>query len=166
MFNDNKKLKLTSFNDNSSNYDNKSSNYEIYMKKNSNKGVTALKEIESLKSEIQNALKNNIVLLNNEDILSENNNNDLYNKEDKNKNKVNNFNGNQTGGFGNQIDKIEKEKDIEEINDYVNNNKSQNNNNNKKTIMQNERRVKDYQLNDKSSEGTNKRKPFDKFNFN
>ena len=67
MFNDNKKLKLTSFNDNSSNYENKSSNYEIYMKKNSNKGVTALKEIESLKSEIQNALKNNIVLLNNEE---------------------------------------------------------------------------------------------------
>ena len=136
------------------------------MKKNSNKGVTALKEIESLKSEIQNALKNNIVLLNNEDILSENNNNNLCDKEDKNENKINNFNGNQTGGFGNQIDKIEKEKDIEEINDYVNNNKSQNNNNNKKTIMQNERRVKDYQLNDKSSEGTNKRKPFDKFNFN
>ena len=161
MFNDNKTLKLTSFNDNS-NYDVKSTNYKrSIIKNNKNKGVSALKEIERLKNEIQNALKNNVVLLNdNEDILSENNYNNIKNKEDK---RINNFNSNQTGGFGKQINnniEIEKEIDIE-----YNNNQSQNNNYQKSVCVQNERRIKDYRLNDKSTEDTYKRKPFDKFNF-
>ena len=162
IFNDNKKLKLTSFNDNL-NYDSKSTNYDKNIKKNNNKGTTALKEIEFLKNEIQNALKNNVVLLNNEDILSDNNN---YNdREDKNN--INNFKPNQTGGFENQINNNEKEKDFEERNEieynYIQN---ENNNYTKSVCIQNEKRIKDYQLNDKSNEEINKRKPFDKFNFN
>ena len=163
IFNDNKKLKLTSFNDNL-NYDSKSTNYDKNIKKNNNKGTkSALKEIEFLKNEIQNALKNNVVLLNNEDVLSDNNN---YNdREDKNN--INNFKPNQTGGFENQINNNEKEKDFEERNEieynYIQN---ENNNYTKSVCIQNEKRIKDYQLNDKSDEEINKRKPFDKFNFN
>ena len=60
MFNENKTLKLASFNDNVE-------NKTINIPKNKNKkfkGAIILKEIESLKSEIQNTLKNNVVILN------------------------------------------------------------------------------------------------------
>ena len=67
--------------------------------------------------------------------------------------------------------KKKKNEDEKEINleyEEQNNNNSNNiNNNYKKTVIQNEKRVKDYQINgnDKSSEEINKRKPFDKIIF-
>ena len=171
MFNENKKIKIPIFNDGVSNGDTKSTNYEKIKIKKSNKGITALKEIENLKNEIQNALKNNIVILNNnEDILSDN---ILYNKEKRKSINTNKFPANETGGFEKQLSCVEKEKneDEKEINleyEEQNNNNSNNiNNNYKKTVIQNEKRVKDYQINgnDKSSEEINKRKPFDKIIF-
>ena len=166
---ENKKLKLAPSTDNASNADSKSTNYEKISKKNNNKGISALKEIEILKNEIQNALKTNIVILNNnEDILSDNHYyNDIYNKKKENKDKINNFSGNRTGGFGNnKLNDIKKEEPEEDnVIDY---NKIENNNEYKKTVcFQNERRVKDYQINgnDKSSEEINKRKPFEKIIF-
>ena len=142
MFNENKKLKLTAFKDN------KSINYD---KNRKNKGITALKEIENLKSEIQNALKNNVVVLNNDDIMSDNiqnNINDIY--------------ANRTGGFLNQSNNFQKIKDEE-----TRNNKRTNDNSEKTICFQSERKIKDYQLNieQKVNEENNKRKPFDKFNF-
>ena len=168
MFNDIKNLKLPVYND-SSNADTKSSNYEKNnFRKKTNKGASALKEIENLKSEIQNALKNNIVILNdNEDILTDYGK--LYNREEQKKTNTNSIPANQTGGFVNQINNVPREIEERKINDIEYKNKSSNNNNNnyKKTVcIQNERRIKDYQLNgNEISEETNKRKPFDKFNF-
>ena len=174
MFNENKKLKLPLFNNNTGDGDNKSTNYDKNITKKSNKGISALKEIESLKNEIQNVLKNNIVILNeNEDAISENN--IIYNKVNHKKNDINNFSANKTGGFVNQLNNLEKEKDEEQIDDIGNNNFDDNlnnnlnyNNNYKKTVcVQNETRIKDYQIsgNEKSSEETSKRKPFDKIIF-
>ena len=171
MFNEIKNLKLPVYN-NVNNADTKSSNYEKNdMRKKSNKGISALKEIENLKNEIQNALKNNIVILNdNEDILTDYGK--LYDREEPKKNNTNRFSANQTGGFSSQINSVPKEKEEGKINDIIyknenQNNNNKNNNNYKKTVcIQNERRIKDYQLNgSEMSEETNKRKPFDKFNF-
>ena len=156
MFNDNKKLKLTSFNDNS---ENKSINGPKNNK--SNKRSIALKEIESLKNEIQNALKNNIVILNdNEEI--QNNTNNILKKE---KNNELNFLAKQTGEFTNEKNNNEKD---EFGNNSQYNFQENNKNNYKKTVLlQSEPRSKDYQLisNDKLSEDSSKRKPFDKFIF-
>ena len=145
MFNENKKLKLTTFNDNK---DNKSINYD---KNRKNKGITALKEIENLKHEIQKALKNNIVAINDDDIKSN------YTKDN-----MNDFHANRTGGFSNQSNNFEKDKDEDAINDKRSNKCSE-----KTVCLQIERNIKDYQLNvsEKGNEETNKRKPFDKFNF-
>ena len=170
MFNENKNLQLPLYND-LNNADTKSSNYEKKnMRKKSNKGISALKEIENLKNEIQSALKNNIVILNdNEDILTDYGK--LYERDESKKNNTKKFSANQTGGFAFQINNVPKEKEEEgEINDIVYKNENQNNNNNneyKKTVcIQNERRIKDYQLNGSEiSEETKKRKPFDKINF-
>ena len=160
MFNDNKKLKLTSFNDNG---DNRSMNYEKNFKKKSNKGISALKEIEILKNDIQNALKNNIVILDdNNDILSDNN---LYNKEDIN----NNYNSisNRTGGFRKQTNNKQFENQEDILNNDMKSNNGSSYNYEKAVCLQNERRTKDYQLNvnEKSGEESNKRKPFDKIIF-
>ena len=145
MFNENKKLKLTTFNDNK---DNKSINYD---KNRKNKGITALKEIENLKHEIQKALKNNIVAINDDDIKSN------YTKDN-----MNDFHANRTGGFSNQSNNFEKDKDEDAINDKRSNKCSE-----KTVCLQIERNIMDYQLNvsEKGNEETNKRKPFDKFNF-
>ena len=166
MFNENKNLKLPLYND-FSNADTKS-NYEKNSKgKKSNKGISALKEIENLKNEIQNALKNNIVILNeNEDILTDYGK--LYNKEEsKKKNNNNKFSANKTGGFASEINNVPKEIEEGKIDDIENKNRTISNNGYKKTVcIQNERRIKDYQLNrSEISEESNKRKPFDKFNF-
>ena len=170
MFNENKKIKIPEFSD-ISNGDTKSCNYEkIKIKKSSNIGISALKEIENLKNEIQNVLKNNIVILNNnEDILSEN---ILYNREKEKLNNINKFPANKTGGFEKQLSNIEKEKDEDEdekeINLEYNEQNDNSNNKYKKTVcIQNEKRIKDYQINgnDKLSEEMNKRKPFDKIIF-
>ena len=164
---ENKKLKLGPFNENSSNLDTKSTNYEKIPRKKNNKGISALKEIEILKNEIQNALRTNIVILNNNgDALSDNHYyNDLLNKE--NQDKINNFSPNKTGSFENNIVNDIKREEPEENNDIEYKN-LENNNQYKKTVcLQNERRVKDYQINanDKSSDESNKRKPFDKIIF-
>ena len=143
--NENKKLKINTFGDNNSNNEKNSTN-EKKKKKN---GISALKEIESLKSEIQNALKNNIVLLNDIDDIKTN-----YYKNEKDEEM---FSAYQTGTFGKKVNYENKkeEKDDENKNIHV------------EKLLQNEQRDQDYKLkqNDNINEESTKRKPFDKIIF-
>ena len=172
MFNENKKSKLPIFHNNIVEGDNKSTNYERNIRKKSNKGISALKEIESLKIEIQNALKNKIVTLNdNENAIDENN--IIHNKINHQKNDINNFSSNKTGKFENQINILEKEEEQRanignnNLDNNLNKNLNYNNDDKKSICLQNETKVKDYQINgnDKSNEEASKRKPFDKIIF-
>ena len=125
-------------------------------KKNKN-GITALKEIENLKCEIQNALKNNIVILNDIDEMKAN-----YYKKEKDEEM---FSAYQTGRFGKKIDYEDKKAENESDNNIIN--KKNNNNYKIKNLLQKEQRIQDYQLkpNDNNNEDNTKRKPFDKIIF-
>jgi len=128
--------------------------YEKQKKKNNNgKGASALKEIENLKSEIQKALKNNIVILDIDDIK----NNYYKNEKDEEI-----FSAYQTGRFGKQVNNEDKGSEV-----ASNNEVNENNNINKKSIIQNEKRIQDYNLNknENINEESSKRKPFDKIIF-
>jgi len=153
IYNDTKKIKINSFGDNNSNNDKVSLN-EKKKKKNKN-GISALKEIENLKFEIQNALNNNIVILNDIDDIKKN-----YYKKEKDEEI---FSAYQTGSFA----KNTNYEDKKEEND--NDNLSQNEKNNYKIekLLQKEQRTQDYQLkqNDYINEENTKRKPFDKIIF-
>ena len=155
-FSENKRVKLNSFGDNYS-YNDRTSFNEKRMKKNKN-GITALKEIENLKCEIQNALKNNIVILNDIDEMRAN-----YYKREKDEEQ---FNAYETGKFGKQIN-YEEQKEENGNNQNLNDNKNNNNNYKIKKLIQKEHRVQDYQLkqNDNINEDNAKRKPFDKIIF-
>ena len=150
--NDTKKLKINSFGDNYSNYDKNSFN-EKKKKKNKN-GISALKEIENLKCEIQNALNNNIVLLNDIDDIKKN-----YYKKEKDEEI---FSAYQTGSFGKKTNYKDKKEENE-----INNNNKENKNYKVEKLIQKEQRVQDYQLkqNDNINEENSKRKPFDKIIF-
>ena len=156
IYNENKKMKLNSFGDNYSCNDKNSLN-EKKKKKNKN-GITALKEIENLKCEIQNALKNNIVILNDIDEMRTN-----YYQREKDEEM---FNAYETGKFGKQINYEEKKEDNGN-NQNLNENKINNNNYKIKKLIQKEQRIQDYQLkpNDNINEDNSKRKPFDKIIF-
>ena len=125
-------------------------------KKNKN-GITALKEIENLKCEIQNALKNNIVILNDIDEMKAN-----YYKNEKDEEM---FSAYQTGRFGKKTDYENKKQEKESDNNIIN--KKNNNNYKIKNLLQKEQRIQDYQLkqNDNINEDNSKRKPFDKIIF-
>ena len=127
--------------------------------KNNNRAV-ALKEIMNLKNEIQNALKNNIVVLN-EDLQTNTNYSELYKNNNENNNNNNNINvaARKTADFGAQLNYKEKE----EIGKNVGYNMGNENNYKKTVLLQSEKRIKDYQIN--PNEESSKRKPFDKFNF-
>ena len=102
--------------------------YEKQKKKNNNgKGASALKEIENLKSEIQKALKNNIVILDIDDIK----NNYYKNEKDEEI-----FSAYQTGRFGKKVNNEDKGSEV-----ASNNEVNENNNINKKSIIQNEKRI-------------------------
>ena len=152
--NDNKKLKILSFGNSGST--GSINNYEKITKKKNLKRISTLKEIEILKNEIQFALKNNIVLF-------DSNGNIIKNKTDLNEKK--NIPTNKKGDFLNSVNDTSKQKEKEEdtrIDFYGNKN------NIKKTILaQNEIRINDYliNINEKSKEENNKRKPFDKIIF-
>ena len=158
MFNihiENKKMKLNAFGDNVS-MDGKNMIKEK-RKKNQN-GISALKEIENLKCEIQNTLKNNIVILNDIDDIKTS-----YYKKEKDEEM---FSAYQTGTFGKKINhEDKKEENLDDNNNYYN----RNNNNNYKiqNCLQKEQRIQDYQLkpNDNINEENTKRKPFDKIIF-
>ena len=156
IYNENKKMKLNSLGDNYSCNDKNSLN-EKKKKKNKN-GITALKEIENLKCEIQNALKNNIVILNDIDEMRTN-----YYQREKDEEM---FNAYETGKFGKQINYEEKKEDNGN-NQNSNENKINNNNYKIKKLIQKEQRIQDYQLkpNDNINEDNSKRKPFDKIIF-
>jgi hypothetical protein len=155
IYNDNKKMKLTSFGDNLNN-DIKSVMIDKRIKKNKN-GISALKEIENLKSEIQNALKNNIVILNDIDEIKAN-----YYKKEKDEEM---FSAYQTGRFGNKPGCEGKKEENESENNI--NDKKNNVNYKIKNFIQKEQRTQDYQLkqNDNINEDNSKRKPFDKIIF-
>ena len=155
IYNDNKKMKLTSFGDNLNN-DIKSVMIDKRIKKNKN-GISALKEIENLKSEIQNALKNNIVILNDIDEIKAN-----YYKKEKDEEM---FSAYQTGRFGNKPGYEGKKEENESENNI--NDKKNNVNYKIKNFIQKEQRTQDYQLkqNDNINEDNSKRKPFDKIIF-
>ena len=147
--NENKKLKIKTFGDNNINNE-KNSTKENKKKKN---GISALKEIENLKSEIQNALKNNIVILNEIDDIKTN-----YYKNEKDEEI---FSAYQTGTFGKKVNNENKTKEKED--DNINNN----NNAHVDKLLQKEQRNQDYKLkqNDNLNEENSKRKPFDKIIF-
>ena len=155
-FNDNKKMKLTAFNDNVAISGINEKNVK------SNKGAIALKEIMNLKNEIQNALKNNIVVLD-EDLQTNTNYTGLYKNNNENNNNNINVAARKTADFGAQLNYKEKE----EVGKNVGYNMGNGNNYKKTVLLQSEKRIKDYQINpnDKISEENSKRKPFDKFNF-
>ncbi len=156
IYNENKKMKMNSFGDNYS-YNDKISVNEKKKKRNKN-GVSALKEIESLKCEIQNALKNNIVILNDIDEMRTN-----YYQREKDEEM---FNAYETGKFGKKTT-YEEKKEENGNNQKLNDNKNNNNNYKIKKLIQKEQRVQDYQLkqNDNINDDNSKRKPFDKFIF-
>ena len=156
IYNENKKIKMNSFGDNYS-YNDKISVNEKKKKRNKN-GVSALKEIESLKCEIQNALKNNIVILNDIDEMRTN-----YYQREKDEEM---FNAYETGKFGKKTT-YEEKKEENGNNQKLNDNKNNNNNYKIKKLIQKEQRVQDYQLkqNDNINDDNSKRKPFDKFIF-
>ena len=142
MFNESKKYRLDNPNSNNSNQSNKNI-YQVDIK--SNKEISS--EIESLKNDIQNVLKNNVAIIDK-----------IKNKEKEKENIFSN------------IDIGDKEKEIndEEINNENNINK---NNYKKEYCLQNEVNSKQYKsdnntINGKASEEIIKRKPFDKINFN
>ena len=149
--NENKKLKLKSFTDNI-NIEDKNSNKGIKKKKNK-KGISALKEIENLKCEIQNALKNNIVILNDIDDIKTN-----YYKKEKDEEIYSAY---QTGSFGKKVNNEDKNKENGSDNDFNKNNYKIEN------LIQKEQRIQDYQIkqNDNINEENTKRKPFDKIIF-
>jgi hypothetical protein len=152
--NDNRKLKLSSFGNNGKTGN--INNYEKIIKKKNVKGMSTLKEIEMLKNEIQFALINNIVLLDSKGNI-------IKNETDLNDKKK--IPSNKAGGFLNSVNDTSKQKEKEEDSrsDFYGNK-----NNVKKTILaQNEKRINDYLLNmnEKSKEKNNKRKPFDKIIF-
>jgi hypothetical protein len=152
-FNDNKKMKMTAFTDNVV-----ISGINEKNVKNNNRAV-ALKEIMNLKNEIQNALKNNIVVLN-EDLQTNTNYSELYKNNNENNNNNNiNVAARKTADFGAQLNYKEKE----EIGKNVGYNMGNENNYKKTVLLQSEKRIKDYQIN--PNEESSKRKPFDKFNF-
>ena len=156
IYNENKKIKMNSFGDNYS-YNDKISVNEKKKKRNKN-GVSALKEIESLKCEIQNALKNNIVILNDIDEMRTN-----YYQREKDEEM---FNAYETGKFGKKTT-YEEKKEENGNNQKLNDNKNNNNNYKIKKLIQKDQRVQDYQLkqNDNINDDNSKRKPFDKFIF-
>lgn len=159
MFTDNKKKKHLSF---SNNGNTGIINYEKIFQKKNNKGLSTLKEIEMLKNDIQFTLKYNIVQFDSKGEV-------IKNQKDKNDlNKVKKIPANKTGCFRNGLNDTskQKEKDEDIRNDFGYNYRSENNY--KKTVLiQNEKRINDYQLNinEKSNEENNKRKPFDKIIF-
>lgn len=154
-FNDNKKMKMTAFTDNVV-----ISGINEKNVKNNNRAV-ALKEIMNLKNEIQNALKNNIVVLN-EDLQTNTDYTGLYKNNNENNNNNNiNVAARKTADFGAQLNYKEKE----EIGKNVGYNIGNENNYKKTVLLQSEKRIKDYQLNPNPNEESSKRKPFDKFNF-
>lgn len=154
-FNDNNKIKLMSFNyssnNNYGNYGTNGStartNYNGMLIKMKNKGLSTLKEIENLKSQIQDLLANNILVFN------------------KNGEIINKNSAYQTMRLGNRTNGItklkEKEEDTRSDSGYYNaNNKIDD----RKSVMsQNKPRIND--INDKISEENYKRKPFDKIIF-
>jgi hypothetical protein len=152
-FNDNKKMKMTAFTDNVV-----ISGINEKNVKNNNRAV-ALKEIMNLKNEIQNALKNNIVVLN-EDLQTNTNYTGLYDNNNENNNNNNiNIAARKTADFGAQLNYKEKEEIVKNVGYNIGNE-----NNYKKTVLlQSEKRIKDYQIN--PNDESSKRKPFDKFNF-
>jgi len=153
IYNDVKKIKINSFGDNSSNIDKISLNEK--KKKKSKNGISALKEIENLKCEIQNALNNNIVILNDIDEIKKN-----YYKKEKDEEI---FSAYQTGSFAKKT--LNEDKKEENGNDNLSN--YEKNNFKVEKLLQKEQRTQDYQLkqNDNINEENTKRKPFDKIIF-
>ena len=153
IYNDVKKIKINSFGDNNSNIDKISLNEK--KKKKSKNGISALKEIENLKCEIQNALNNNIVILNDIDEIKKN-----YYKKEKDEEI---FSAYQTGSFAKKT--LNEDKKEENGNDNLSN--YEKNNFKVEKLLQKEQRTQDYQLkqNDNINEENTKRKPFDKIIF-
>jgi hypothetical protein len=157
IFNENnKKMKFPPFNDKYIDYE------SINLQKKKNKTSSAIQEIESLKNEIQNALKNNIVILgDNEELIHD----EIYIKNNDDKISNSEFSGTKTGRFGEverkEDDKILYEKDENILGyDYMDENNKQ-----KKNLIQNEKRVKDYQPIKYEKSEEIRRKPFDKIIF-